>query len=350
MTESFATGRAADELLILGLVLAVTMFAAVVVERAIVAANVIRHRRIEQRYAPIVVGALAGDVGAERVLAASPSRCRYVIATLLIAPLIEDRNPKRIARTRAIVEATSLLPLVDRLLRSRFWWRRALGVRVAGGLQIKSHAAAIVAALDDPHAEVRGAALDAIADSHDPALLPALVVRLQDASLHRGRRAAAIAAFGPESEPFLLDLAAADAAHRASYALILTICGTARARPALCEWTADPRVEVRTAAFEALAHVGLDEASARLAVDGLHSGDAGVRAAAAFALHDWSGPGDAPQQLARHLDDAWAVAIRAAHTLQTMREPGLAALRASAARTDLAGTLARQMLWEVSAQ
>ena len=73
----------------------------------------------------------------------------------------------------------------------------------------------MIAALDDPHPDVRAAALDALTYLHDPASLPAIVVRLHDASLHPARRLAALAAFGPECESFLLDLSEVDTAHLA---------------------------------------------------------------------------------------------------------------------------------------
>src|SRR5207342_1087706 len=141
--------------------------------------------------------------------------------------------------------------------------------------------ASIVAALDDPHPDVRAAALDALAYLRNVASLPAVVVRLHDPSLHPARRLAALAAFGPECEDFLLELSRVDAAHLVNYAQALAICGTSRSRPVLAQWTLDARLEVRAAAFEALAHVGVDAEAARRAIEALESGDEAVRAMAA---------------------------------------------------------------------
>jgi HEAT repeat protein len=207
----------------------------------------------------------------------------------------------------------------------------------------------LVAALDDDHAEVRNAALDALADLHDPATLQAIVVHLHDATLQRGRRAAALAAFGSQCEGFLLELSRVDPAHRVNYAKALTICGTVRSRSVLCEWAADAREPVRAAALEALARIGLDDRAAALAIAGLDSSDVHERAMAAAALHGWTGGGDAPIPLARHLGDSWPVAVRAAHALRSIGPAGRAALQPYAARDDQAGVLARQMLWEAEA-
>jgi len=269
---------------------------------------------------------------------------------LLIEPLIEDRDPERIARTRAIVEAMSGLHIADRYLRSRLWWRRALALRALGLLQARDHTAQLVAALDDSHPDVRAAALDALTDQHDPAALQAVVVRLHDTSLHRGRRGAVLKAFGSDCEPFLLEWSEVDPEHRVNYIHALAICGTARSRPVLCRWTRDTRIDVRATAFEALAYVGLDDEAARVAIEGLESDDPRVRAMAAYALRGWQGPGNAAARLAPHLDDTWAVAVRAARTLQSMGPAGSAELQARVSRQDIGGLLARQMLWQPGAQ
>ena len=186
---------------------------------------------------------------------------------------------------------------------------------------------------------MRAAALDALTDSGDPAALQALVVRLHDSSLHRGRRLGALTAFGPDIERFLLELAHVDPANRLNYARALRLCGSDRARPALSEWLHDASAEVRAASFEALARVGLDDQSAALAIDGLNSKEATVRAMAAHALHGWTSSDRAAARVAEHLDDVWIVAVRAARSLQSMGPHGLAKLQEHASRPDLAGVL-----------
>jgi HEAT repeat protein len=270
-----------------------------------------------------------------------------MIGRLLITPLIGADDPRRIARTREIARALSMVPIADRYLRSFLWWRRALALRALGLTRATDHTANMVAALDDSNADVRGAALDALADVQNPAALPAIVVRLHDLSQQRGRRAAALAAFGSQCEPFLLELAQVDPEHRLNYARTIAILGTERSRAVLCEWAKDERAEVRTAVFGAFERVGLDERSARLAINALENDDVAVRANAAGALRGWI---DAARPLARHLDDHWPVAVQAARSLQSMGEAGRIELESRVARSDLSGTLARQMLWEAEAQ
>jgi len=329
-------------------VLAMTV--GVVIERTAFELLRVRRLRIANLYSPLVGRALAGDDGALGFLVASPARHRLAVARLLLEPLIDDRDPTRITRTRAIVDALSIISIVDRYLRSWLWWRRAVALRALGVLRLRDHTAAVVAALDDSHPDVRAAALDALAYLRDVASLPAIVVRLHDASLQPARRLAALAAFGPECEDFLLELSQVDAEHLVNYSRALAICGTRRSRPVLARWTHDARPEVRAAAFEALAHVGVDAEEATLAIEALESPDAPVRAMAAYALNGWKGSGQAAVQLGRHLDDAWPVAVNAAQSLRSMGAAGIIELEARASRSDLAGLLARQILSPVGAR
>ena len=331
-------------LLWLSIRLVLAMTAIVVAERAVAAMIRARGRQLEERYRPLVSDALEGNHAAIGRLVAAPPRHRLIIARLLIEPLIGDRDPARIARTRAIVGALSFTAIAERYLRSWLWWRRAVALRALGVLQLRDHTAAVIAALDDPHPDVRAAALDALTYLHDPASLPAIVVRLHDASLHPVRRLAALAAFGPECESFLLDLSEVDTAHLLNYAQALALCGTHRSRPVLARWTHDARPKVRAAAFEALAYVGLDAEAASLAIEALESEDEVVRAAAAHSLNGWTGSATAVVPLARHLDDVWPVAVRAAQSLRSMGSAGILELEARASGSDLPGLLARQML------
>jgi HEAT repeat protein len=350
MTEILSEfARLAPLMVSAAVVIALMMAAAVVVERAAFGVQQALSRRVTERYRPLVQRALAGDETARGELLASPARHRLALARMLIEPLVEDRSPERIARTRTVVQEMSVIHLANRYLRSRLWWRRALALRALGLVQARDHTAQLIAALDDSHPDVRAAALDGLTDLHDLAALEAIVVRLHDTSLHRGRRGAALKAFGSECEPFLLELSAVDPANRLNYIHALAICGTARSRPVLCGWTRDDRVEVRAAAFEALAYVGLDDEAARVAIEGLDSEDPPVRAMAAYALRGWEGPGDAAARLARHLDDTWVVAVRAARTLLSMGHAGVVELQACASRPNLGGLLARQMLWQANA-
>jgi hypothetical protein len=330
-------------------VLSLTTAAAVVVERAAFGVQQALSHRLTRRYAPLIQRALDGDEAARQALSASPPRHRLAIARLLITPLIEDRDPTRVERSRAIALTISGLQFADRYLGSRLWWRRALALRALGLIQAKDRTAQLVAGLDDAHPDVRAAALDGLTDLGDPAAVPAIVARLHDTSLHRGRRGAALKAFGSQCEPLLLEMSEIDPACRFNYTRALGICGTHRSRPTLCNWTGDARMEVRAGAFEALAYVGLDDNAARIAIEGLESDDVQVRAMAAYALRGWQDNGAAAAHLATHLDDAWAVAVQSARTLQSMGHAGFAALQARASRPGLGGLLARQMLWRQGA-
>jgi HEAT repeat protein len=340
---------AASLLVVVSGTLAVLLGLTVAIERAAFGWWTARRKRLERTYGPVLAKALAGDDEAGRRLAAAPRRHRLMLAELLIFPVLDRRDWTELARLRETFRAMNLQPLVDRDLNSWRWWRRAMALRAAGFLQLHQHTARLVAALDDGHPEIRAAALDGLADSADPAALAAVVVRLHDETLHRGRRAAALAAFGSASEPMLLDLAAIDPANRLGYARALAITGTAAARPALSSWITDARAAVRAGALEALRHTGLDAASTRAALAALEDPDTRVRAAATRALGEGADPAIAAR-VAAHLTDTWPVCADAARALRRMGAEGRLLLEQASARNDLAGTLARQMLWEDSAQ
>ena len=335
-----------NRLLAIGTGFATVMAVAVVVERLAFARLRHRQRQLETRYLHVIRRALAGDPAAVTELARCPRRRRLELAAILIEPLIDDRDPVRIARTRAVIDAMAIVPIADAYLRSRWGWRRAMALRVLGMSKITERTPQLIAALDDANADVRAAALDALRDLGSREALNAIIVHLNDPSLHSGRRAAALMAFGSECEPLVLELGRLHPPERARYARALTWCGSSRSRATLLEWTHDPRPEVQAASLEALARVGLDEVAARRALECLEHDDARVRGMAAQALRGWGGCAHTAAQLARHLDDVWSVAVRSAYTLRSMRPDGLDALRGRAVQDGIAGTLARQMLWE----
>ena len=338
---------ALDELFRVSIALAAIVTLAVIAGRLHFAWREWRQRRFARRYSHTIELALQGDPEAVRTLASSPKRHRLPIALAMIIPLIRDRSPERFARTRAVLEALPLKPEADRLLASHLWWQRAAGLRAVGLLRRRNRTPEVVGALDDEHADVRGAALDALADLREPAALQAIVVRLQDATLHRGRRLEALTAYRADAEPFVLDLASIDPAHRVHYCRALAVCGTPACRRTLYAWTGDASPELRAAALMALSHVGIDDDGARIAAAALDDSSVEVRATAAKALHGWSAAPDVAPLLARRLDDDWSVAIGSARALQSIVPRGLDALRAMSAREDLAGLLSRQMLWEL---
>ena len=331
----------------IGAAAAAAMSAAVLLERTALAVYRALKGRLSHQFHPVIERALGGDQTARAELLSTPARHRAALLRMLIDPLIDDRDPQRIERAREIALTMAGSEFIDRYLRSRFWWRRALALRALGLVQATSYTYRLIAALDDANPDVRAAALDGLADMRDAAALPAIVARVNDTSLHRGRRGAAIKALGADCEPMLLDVAEVDPANRLNYLQALAICGTSRTRGALCRWARDSSVDVRAMAFLAMAFVGLDDQAARVAIEALESDEPRIRAAAAHALNGWQGPGGAAARLAPHLDDTWAVAANAARALRSMGPAGEAELRGRVSHQNTGGLLARQMLWEL---
>src|SRR6188768_2420478 len=80
-----------------GIALAGAMAAAVVLERVGYGFQVLRRRHLKRQYSPFIRRVLAGDETATSKLALCPPRHRLIVAEFLISPLIDDRDPVRIA-------------------------------------------------------------------------------------------------------------------------------------------------------------------------------------------------------------------------------------------------------------
>ena len=279
---------------------ALTMAAAVVVERAAFGLQQALNRRITQRYRPLVRRALDGRRNGARRAAGQPR------ATSARDRVAADRTAHRGSRPGANRQdsrdragacrcsARRPLPAEPVVVAARARAARARAHSSQGphasarrrARRCTSGRAGRRARRPDGHARPGGGARHRRAACTTPPCIAAGAAR-------RSRRS------DPSCEPFLLELSEVDPANRLNYIHALAICGTSRSRPVLCRWTRDSRVEVRAAAFEALAYVGLDDDAARVAIEGLESDDPQVRAMAAYALRGWQGPGDAAARLAR---------------------------------------------------
>jgi hypothetical protein len=88
----------------IGLAVAAAIAVAVIVERLGQIAHERLVRRLRRRYGPAIERALHGDAEAFDTLVRSPSRYRLELARLLIFPLVNDRNPERIALAREPID------------------------------------------------------------------------------------------------------------------------------------------------------------------------------------------------------------------------------------------------------
>ena len=203
-------------------------------------------------------------------------------------------------------------------------------------------------ALEDPHEEVRAAAVDAIGRLGDPRCGPALLARLRDESRHqRARLIEALRALGSAVVPTLLAHARHHATDTTMVLDILAVVGGTEAIESLLEWTANSDAAVRAAALRVIGSIGLDDRSFFYALRGLDDTDVNVRAMAARALGR-SGRQAAVPYLSPRLDDEWLVAAHCATGLRRLGHYGTAALQERAGRTGQGAELARQILWELT--
>ena len=207
---------------------------------------------------------------------------------------------------------------------------------------------ALVRVLDDPHDEIRAAAVDALGSIGDVAAVQALLARIGEQSRHQqARLVEALRRIGPAVTASVVTLGAEAPGERRMIAEILALVGGTGARVTLMEWTGDADALVRAASWRAIGMIGMDERAAYHALRALSDQDPRVRAQAAQALGR-TGRLDFVPYLQSHLDDEWEVAAQGARALARLGDEGRAALQA---REDSGAgghglELAKHFLWE----
>ena len=339
-----------EPLLIAGLAVVGLVLLFLILHRSAVELALRRRRRLTDRYRPLVDAARLGSgaivpVGDE--LLAAGRRHPDVIADLLLAPLRTARGGL-VDRSRQIARALGLVARWMGDLDSAQFARRATAAHALGLVADPDAVVALVGALDDEDEEVRSATIEALGLIGDPATLSELVRRLPDASRYqRVRLVEALRQFGPAVTPTLVDHALRHVNDKATVAELIGLIGGTGGIEALVPWLSDAQPPVRAAALGAIGTLGLDDRTFYHALRALDDPDPSARAAAARAVGRSRRP-QAALYIARRLDDEWAVAASAARALRLLGPAGRAALEQRRDDGGQAGTLARQMLWEMS--
>ena len=302
-----------------------------------------RRQRLLAAYRPLVAATLAGDDQALASLMRSPGRHRGVISALLLEPLRVTAGAATV-RALAAAQALGLVTRWRTQLTDRRWWIRAEAARALGLVKCPDIVSALAVALDDHYDEVRASAVESLGLIADPRAVPDLIARLGDQSRHqRVRLVHSLLQFGPVAVAPLIARGQAQVAERAAVAEILGAIGAAAALDRLLEWSTDDRAEVRTAAWQALGTIGIDDRAFYHALRALNDSSEQVRAAVAWALGR-SGRQDAAVYLAGRLDDEWIVAAQTARALRALGPAGRRELEEAVASRG--SELARQVLWE----
>jgi HEAT repeat protein len=330
-----------------GTVLLLLLLAVLVSQRLLRAAFETRHDRLLDKYRALVNAALGGaTTDALPPLLTAPRRHRAAISELTLTALRIVRG----ADTDRARELAANIGLIDRWqmdLESSSWWRCAEATLALGLVRAPEAVPALIALLDDDHEQIRAAAIDALGQIGDPRAIAPLLTCLSTDRLHeRTRIVEALRGTGAAASTALIAHGEQHPADRALVAGVIGFVGGADGAEPLLRWAADPDPALRAAAWQGLAHVGLDDRAFYHALKALGDDDPFVRADAAQALAK-SGRGDAADHLAARLDDDWEVAAQAARALGRLGEAGRRALTARLERGPGIGQeLARQLLWE----
>ena len=323
-----------------------------VVQRAVRSAIDRRRQILISRFEPVVercLGAIETSTDHARLIRFG-RRSPMLLGRMLVQPLLSLAGGP-VENGAALAKEAGVIALWRSDARDRRWWRRAEANRSLGVVGDVESFPAFVTALDDPHEEVRAAAVEAMGRLGDLRAVQELLSRLPEQSRHqRVRIIDALGALGVEGGPALMDFIRRRPDVLPFVAdLVPSVCGTSAAEEVLgfCD---HETAAVRAAAFNVLGTIGLDDTNFYFALKALGDEDPGVRAMAARALGR-SGREDVASYLGERLnEDDWSVAAASARALLNLGAAGAATLAASATGDGQAADLAKQMMWEQQAR
>lgn len=333
--------------LLTGLAALGLLLLALIATRLWIKTRTLRQHRLTTRYQPLVEALAEPSTAAQAIaqLLRAPRQHLDVIGALILRPLAVTSG-QGVDYLRAGATTLGLERRWREGLRSPRWWDRADAAHALGLIRKPGISQEILRLMDDPHEEVRAAAVAALGWLADPATVPALLERLTDETRHQKVRIIeALQHAGAAAAPAVLAHLDAQAHVPHELADLVGHLRLSSAIDHLVRWTSDADPALRASAFRAIGILGPDERAYYHALKALGDDDAGVRAMAARALGR-AGIGDAVPYLSAHLDTEWKVAVEAALALRALGPPGLAALESRAAGEGDAAELAKHVLWE----
>lgn len=245
---------------------------------------------------------------------------------LRYAVIVRGREAQR------IVESLERLGLIEHALaqlKSRSAWRRARAAESLGRLRVQRAVPGLIAALSDPHEDVRTVAARALAGIGDPRAIAPLAQALGDPSRWTLSLVAEnLMAMGSDVVPPLVDVLLGDTEHNV-HSAVIKILGEIRdprATPALVTLLlSEDNLNLRAQAAASLGRLGGPVAEGALLV-AIDDPEWEVRAQAAKSLGRLANPQFA-HVLARAMPDPnWWVRVNCAEALTRLGEPGIDAL------------------------
>ncbi|MDQ2695510.1 MAG: HEAT repeat domain-containing protein [Pseudomonadota bacterium] len=303
-----------------------------------------RRRRLLDRGRGLIAAALQDspplDAAGQRWLASLPVRLQIRLFTDAARSVTGTQRQ----RLTELAQAAGLIARAETRCRSRWWWRRLQGARLLAALG--GGEGSVEPLLQDRNPYVRAQAIEWAADHPGPAVIAAVLARLNDAhGLCRFKAQDSLVRMaGPVIEPLARYLLAGGGG--SMEAALRVAVGLAEHRfliPALtlCR---DPSAPVRALVATLLGKLGGGQGVEILTVL-LADADAGVRAAAARALGQLGHWPAAPALAVLLKDPAWTARREAGLALRAVGAPGILFLRRALTDQDrFAADMARQVL------
>ena len=313
---------AALELASIALALAAAAFVIVLATRRVeLARRTRRTSEAERRLRPLALALLDGDELSEELSEGDAE----VLAGLL------SRYSRRLsgdprAEIARYFERGGYVERELRLLRSPRWVRRASAAFALGDMSSQRTVPALLAALEDPHREVRSAAARSIGALRSPQGVAPLVRALAGGSVPRVVAGGALLAIGSHAVPELLELTGSDdAAVRATAIELLGLVGDPATARKISGRLRDGSAEVRAKTARALGRLGDEQATAQVRAM-LGDRIPFVRASAASALAEIGDDAAVLDLMAMAAVDRYEPAHAAAQALAVLDSEGLADL------------------------
>jgi HEAT repeat protein len=254
------------------------------------------------------------------------SRDRAVVEDILLRGIIgrEGTEFRKLARA---FEELGLVALYLKNIERRGWWHRARAAENLGLVRVRRAQDALMGALQDENAEVRFRAARALGQIGDPAVMPTLILTLNEPERFSTiRMANVLVSVGAEiNQSIMASFEELKPGARVAVLDVLSSIGSVETGPWLRERLKDDDSNVRSRAARALGAIG-DLFSGPMLVEALKDPEWPVRAVAAKALATLRYAPAVPDLCVALRDSEWWVRSNAAESLRAMGEVGLTAL------------------------
>ncbi|HIF96627.1 MAG TPA: HEAT repeat domain-containing protein [Myxococcales bacterium] len=284
-----------------------------------------RRRRTLSRRVEAYLRGERSSIG-EALADGTRSRDRAVVEDILLRGII-GREGTDFRKFALAFEELGLVALYLENIERRGWWHRARAAENLGLVRVRRAQDALTRSLQDENPEVRFRAARALGRIADPAVMPTLILTLNEPDRFSTIRIAnvLVSVGAGINEPIMASFEELKPGARVAALDVLSSIGSVETGPWLRKRLKDADSDVRSRAARALGAIG-DLFAGPMLVEALKDPEWPVRAGAAKALATLRYAPSVPDLCVALRDSEWWVRSNAAESLRAMGEVGLTAL------------------------